>query len=596
MAVLGADAAGCPTSIWITWPPAASIRAAAAITSITMNAGTSLRPEAAVRTVLARSLSVASSIDICYRFHVPVLTPQTSLIPRIVRAYRGSNPPPIHKDCLMLLRIALLRKTTGLTAIATAIALVATPIAAFAQEEKVAILRDTETEQLLRDYTRPILRVAGLEKQNIQVTIINQPVFNAFVADGRRIFVNSGALMQSETPNQIIGVLAHETGHLAGGHLARLREQLAAAQTQMIIAMLLGAGALAAGARSNANVGLADAGAAVLAGPQNMIMRNLLSYQRQQEESADRAGVKFLTATGQSAKGMYETFKRFTNDSLFAAHGADPYYQSHPMPAERVAALEELARSSPYWDKKDDPALQMRHDMMRAKISAFMERQDTVYRRYPLSDNSLPARYAHAISTYLHGDLRNALGQIDALIQVQPNNPYFYELRGQALLEGARPAEAIAPLRKAVQLSNSAPLIEMLLGQALVGADNKAYTDEAISILRNAVSRETEQPLGYTQLAMAYARKGDLAEADLASAQAAFLRGDNKTARDLASRAKTRFAVGTPGWVKADDIVQAKLASGKKDGPKFQFQTGTSQDRTGRFLGPGREPDSDTNQ
>jgi predicted Zn-dependent protease len=496
----------------------------------------------------------------------------------------------------MLLRLALFRKMTRLTAIATAIALVAAPTAAFAQEEKLAILRDTETEQLLRDYTKPILRVAGLEKQNIQVTIINQPVFNAFVADGRRIFVNSGALMQSETPNQIIGVLAHETGHLAGGHLARLREQLAAAQTQMIIAMLLGAGALAAGARGNGNVGLADAGAAVLAGPQNMIMRNLLSYQRQQEESADRAGVKFLTATGQSAKGMYETFKRFSNDSLFSAHGADPYYQSHPMPAERVAALEELARSSPYWDKKDDPALQMRHDMIRAKISAFLERQDTIYRRYPLSNTGMPARYAHAIATYLHGDLSNALGQIDSLIQAQPNNPYFYELRGQALLEGGKPAEAIPALRKAVALSNNAPLIEILLGQALVGADNKAYTEEAIIILRNAMARETEQPLGYSQLAMAFARKGDLAEADLASAQAAFLRGDNKTARDLASRAKTRFAIGTPGWVKADDIVQAKLAGGKKDGPKFQFQTGSSQDRTGRFSGPGRQPDSDANQ
>jgi predicted Zn-dependent protease len=249
----------------------------------------------------------------------------------------------------MLLRIALLRKTRKLTAVTTAIALTLAPIPALAQEgEKLAILRDTEAEQLLRDYTRPILRVAGLEKQNIQVTIINQAVFNAFVADGRRIFVNHGALLQSETPNQIIGVLAHETGHLAGGHLARLREQLAQAQTQMIIAMLLGVGALAAGAKSNSsNGGLANAGAAAIAGPQTMILRSLLSYQRQQEESADRAGVKFLTATGQSARGMYETFKRFSNDILFAAHGADPYFQSHPMPAERVNALEELARSSP---------------------------------------------------------------------------------------------------------------------------------------------------------------------------------------------------------------------------------------------------------
>jgi len=466
----------------------------------------------------------------------------------------------------MPLRTAPRKITSKLTALMTAVALAVAPVSsALAQQAKgPPVIRDTEAEQLLREYTRPILRAAGLEKQNIQMVIINESVFNAFVADGRRIFVNYGALMQSETPNQIIGVLAHETGHLAGGHLSKLREHLAQAQTQMIIAMLLGAGALVAGARSgNPNSGLSNVGAAAVAAPGEMIRRNLLSYVRQQEENADRAGVKFLTATGQSARGMYETFKRFTNDSLFAARGADPYVQSHPMPAERVAALEELARSSPYWDKKDDPALQLRHDMVRAKISAFMERQDTVYRRYPLSNDTLPARYARAITTYLHGDLRSALAQIDGLIQLQPNNPYFYELRGQALLEGGKPVEAIAPLRKAVALSNNAPLIEMLLGQALVGANNKAYTEEAITILRAAVARETEAPLGYMQLAMAYGRKGDLAQADLASAQSAFLRGDNKTARELASRAKTRFAVGTPGWVKADDIVAAKPLPGQ---------------------------------
>jgi len=455
---------------------------------------------------------------------------------------------------------------SGLTAVTVAAALALAPIARVGAEEKVnkgpPILRDAETEQLLRDYTRPVLRAAGLEKQNIQVVIISDASFNAFVADGRRIFVNYGAILQSETPNQLIGVLAHETGHLAGGHLAKFRMQLESAQTEMIIAMLLGVGAMAAGVKSgNSNNGLADVGAAAVAGPQSMIMRSLISYQRTQEEQADRAGVKFLTATGQSAKGMVDTFKRFSNESLFAAHGADPYLQSHPMPADRVAALETVAQASPYWDKKDDPALQMRHDMVRAKISAFMERPDTVYHRYPLSNQGLPARYARAIVTYLHGDLRDALAQIDGLIHAEPANPYFYELRGQALLEGGKPDEAIEPLRKAVQLSNNAPLIEMLLGQALVGTDNKAHTDEAIAILKAAVSRETEAPIGYTQLAMAYGRKGDYAEADLASAQAAFLRGDNKTARDLASRAKTRFAIGTPGWVKADDIVSAKLPS-----------------------------------
>jgi predicted Zn-dependent protease len=452
------------------------------------------------------------------------------------------------------------------TAIATAVALTLSPLPAYAQARDASrgppIIRDAEIEQLLRDYTAPVLRAAGLTKQNVQVVIINEPSFNAFVIDGRRIFVNSGALMESQTPNQIIGVLAHETGHIAGGHLAKLREQLARAQTQAILATILGVGAIAAGAatnRGNSNNGLANAGAAALSAPQEVIRRNLLSYQRQQEESADRAAVRYLNETRQSPKGMYETFKRFSEQIMFVARGADPYSQSHPMPTERVAALAEFARSSPFWDKKDDASVQLRHDMMRAKISGFMERPDTVLRRYPMSNDSLPARYARAIAGYKHGDLRNAIAQIDGLLQVQPNNAYFYELRGQALLEGGRPNDAIAPLRRALQLSSNSPLIAMMLGQALVASNNPAYAEEAIGILRGALAREPEAPIGYMQLAMAYGRKGNFAEADLASAQAAFLRGDMKTARDLASRAKTRFAVGSPGWVKADDIVNTKL-------------------------------------
>jgi predicted Zn-dependent protease len=460
------------------------------------------------------------------------------------------------------------RMASKWTALLTAAALLVAPMAAQAQANRgPPLLRDAEIEQLLRDYTRPILRAAGMEKQNIQVVIINDSTFNAFVADGHRIFVNYGALMQSQTPNQLIGVLAHETGHLAGGHLSKMREQMARAQTSMIVAMLLGVGAMVAGSRSGDNNGggssASSIGAAALSAPQALFQSTMLSYVRQQEENADRAGVKFLTMTQQSPKGMYETFKRFSSDSLFAAHGADPYQQSHPMPRERVAALEEFAKTSPYWDKKDDPALQLRHDLMRAKTSGFMEPRDTVMRRYPSSDTSLPARYARAIATYRHGDLRDAVAQIDGLLAVQPNNAYFHELKGQALLEGGKPAEAVAPLRRAVQLSNNAPLIEMLLGQAMVASDNKATTDEAIRILRAAVARENEAPIGYVQLALAYGRKGDYAEADLASAQAAFLRGDNKTARDLASRAKARFAIGTPGWVKADDIIAARMPDQK---------------------------------
>ncbi|MFZ3252381.1 MAG: tetratricopeptide repeat protein, partial [Pseudolabrys sp.] len=234
------------------------------------------------------------------------------------------------------------------------------------------------------------------------------------------------------------------------------------------------------------------------------------------------------------------------------------YMQTHPMPADRVAALETLARQSPYWDRKDPPELQLRHDMMRAKLSGFLERADTVARRFPSGDHSLPARYARAISTYRNSDLRQALVQIDGLIQAQPNNPYFYELKGQALLEGGRPAEAVAPLRQAVQLSHSNPLIEILLAQALNATNNPKLAEEAVGLLRTAIVREPEAPEAYSQLAMAYGRKGDLANADLASAQAAFNRGDLKTARQLATRAKTRLRIGSPAWVQADDIVNVK--------------------------------------
>ena len=417
----------------------------------------------------------------------------------------------------------------------------------------IPMIRDAEIEQLLRDYYAPIEKAAGLGGQNIKVVIINDKSFNAFVMDAHRIFVNAGALMEAETPNQLIGVFSHETGHIVGGHLAKMRQELANAQTAAIIAMLLGVGAIAAGAKSN-NADLGNIGGAIFNGPQAYIQNSLLAYQRAQEEQADRAGVRFLTMTEQSAKGMYDTFKRFADESLYSARYANPYAQNHPMPQERMDALAALVKTQ-FWDKKDSPELQFRHDMMRAKMYGFMDRPDAVLRRYPMSNTSLPARYARAISTYRYGDMRDAIVAIDGLIASVPNNPYFHELKGQALLEGGHPAEAITPLRRAVQLAPNQPLIQILLAQALVGTNDPKVSDEAISLLHAALIREPESSDGYMQLAMAYGRKGDLPDADLASAQSAFAKGDNKTARELAARAKERFPIGSPGWVKADDLV-----------------------------------------
>jgi predicted Zn-dependent protease len=445
-------------------------------------------------------------------------------------------------------------------ALVTAAAIATTGLApaAHAQGRKMPIIRDTEIEQLLRDYAAPVLRAAGLARQNVRVVIINDQAFNAFVMDGRHIFVNAGTLFQAKAPNEVIGVLAHETGHLAGGHLSRLRQRLAEAQTQSVIAMLLGVGAMIAGATSGVK-GAGQIGSAAILAPQSAIQRSLLSYVRTQEDQADHAALKLLNASHQSASGMVTVFKRMSNEMLFNSRYVDPYAQTHPMPADRVAALESSAKASPYWDRKDPPVLQLRHDMMRAKLSGFLEHQGTVLRRYPPSDQSLPARYARAIATYRHADLRQAVAQIDALISAQPGNPFFHELKGQALLEGGRPAEAVAPLRQAERLSQHAPLIGIMLAQALIATNQTEYAGEAVELLRAALREEPDTPAAYEQLAMAYGRKGDLAQADLASAQAAFARGDVKTARQLAARAKTRLPVGSPAWVRADDIVSVKM-------------------------------------
>jgi predicted Zn-dependent protease len=321
--------------------------------------------------------------------------------------------------------------------------------------------------------------------------------------------------------------------------------------------MLLALGAAVGGAATNAP-GVGQALPGLMMGPQEMIRRSLLSYVRQQEEAADRAAVNFLNATGQSTKGMLETFKRFADQTMFLSRSVDPYTLTHPMPRDRIAVLENLARESPYYDRKDSPQLQLRHEMMRAKLSGFIDRQDVVLRRYPPTNNSLPARYARAIAASRFGNVRDAVTSVDSLIAEHPDNAYFHELKGQILLESARAKDAIVPLRRAVAASHGSPLIRMMLGQALVQSGDPAVAEEAVAELRQALAKEPNAPLGYRQLAIALGRKGDRASADLASAQASFNEGDFNTARQLAARAQRVMPKGTPGWLKADDIVNYK--------------------------------------
>jgi len=425
---------------------------------------------------------------------------------------------------------------------------------AVAQSGGIGAIRDSEIEALVRDYTVPILEAARVNSRSVEIYLVNDTSFNAFVANGQRIFINAGTLMQAETPNEVIGVIAHETAHIAGGHLARQREALSRTRAASIIAMLLGAGAIAAGASSGSSEA-AQAGSAIIAGGQNAALLSLLAYRRSEEAAADRGAVRYLNATGQSSKGMLTTFARFADQQLFSSSNIDPYFQSHPMARDRASALEAMAETSPYFDRTDPPELQLRHDLMRAKLSGFLEHKDIVFRRYPRSDNSLPARYARAIATYLRVDVNSALQMIDGLIQTQPNNPYFWELRGQALLESGRPAQAIDPLRKAVVLAPGSGLIRMLLGQALLATEETGNLDAAITELTRALSTEPDASIGLRQLAIAYGRKGDIVRAEMMTARAYFAEGDLNRAKQHAARVQRRAARGTPLWIQADDII-----------------------------------------
>lgn len=431
-----------------------------------------------------------------------------------------------------------------------------------AQSQSVPIIRDAEIEQLLADYTAPIFRAAGL-KNNAQIVIVNDQSFNAFV-DGQRLFVNIGAILQADTPNEIIGVIAHETGHLANGHQQRLREQLKRAQTMAVIGMLLGIGASVAGA-SAGNSSAAGAGGGIAAGSSEIAMRTLLNYQRSEEAAADRAAVNYLNKSGQSTKGMLITFERFSSALALSGAKVDPYRISHPLPRERIAALETLAKQSPYYDKKDSPELQLRHDMARAKIAANTGRFTELRRMFKDNPRGLPARYGEAILAVESGSPKNALPKVNALIKEQPRNPFFEELLGDALIKANDPAGAAAAYKKAADLDpRGSSLLRISYGHALLLTNNPKNIPLAITEIRNGITKEPEFSAGYGYLAMAYGRSGQTALADLATADMHYYNGDRMQARIFATRAQQKLAPGSADWLRAQDILNTTKSTKNK--------------------------------
>lgn len=425
-----------------------------------------------------------------------------------------------------------------------------------------SIVRDAEAEALISTYLAPIFKVAGIRSQNRHVYLVPDQSFNAFVADGSSIYVNVGAIIASETPGELIGVLAHETAHVANGDLARFKQQLQSTKNAALIASLVGLGAAAAGAASGVG-GLAQAGTGIIAGTGHVAQRSLLSYRRSQEAEADRAAIAYLDKSGQSGAGMLKTLERIANENLFLSRNANPYVLSHPLPRERIISLRDAVTRSQYYNRPDSPDLVRRHQMVQAKLIGFTWRPDKMDRRYRRGDNSLEARYARAISAYLHGPLPLALKQIDGLINSVPDNPYFWELKGQALLESGNPKDAIAPLRKAVSLAPKSGLIRILYGQALVATGSKANLGEAIKTLSIGLQAEPDVSVGYRALARAHAMNNDIAMADLATAQGYFSDGAIEDARRHAARAQAKLKRNSPAWLRADDIVSYKK-------PKFR--------------------------
>jgi len=444
------------------------------------------------------------------------------------------------------------------TALAVALSVIATPLGQAFAQQRVAVVRDAEIEALVRDYAKPILQVAGLSKAGISIVLVNDRHFNAFV-DGRRIFINTGAIAAADTPNEIIGVLAHETGHLAGGHQQKLRQQIAQMRTLAIVASLLGVGAMAIGAATDTK-GIGRAGAPLMSGGMEVARRSLLIYQRTEEAAADRSALTYLERTKQSAKGMLTTFRRFQGAMSLAGTQADPYLQSHPMPQDRIESLQTLARSSPYFDATDSPQLQIRHDLVRAKIAAFTGSSATAAQLWRKEPTGLAASYGDAISTYLNGSLKSALSKTDALIKAMPKHPYFYELRGDIFFKANRPKDAAASYAKAISLDPvKSSLLQLSYGQALVATGDPDSMQKAVTTLKAALDRDKENVDGYRYLAQAYGTLGDIGQAQLATAEGYYYAGGYKDAKIFAARAQQVLKRGSPGWVRAQDIINFKI-------------------------------------
>ncbi|HVO04802.1 MAG TPA: M48 family metalloprotease [Candidatus Cybelea sp.] len=413
-----------------------------------------------------------------------------------------------------------------------------------------SLIRDAEIEATIRAYADPLFSAAGLDAAAIKVHLIESDQINAFVAPGNNMFIYTGLLMRADSPNQVIGVIAHETGHIADGHLVRIQQELHNATIESIIAMVAGIGAGVA--TGNAGVGM---GAAAIG--QGVAQRNLLKYSRVQEASADQAGMRFLDASHQSARGLLEFFQKLEGEEYLMPGSQDPYLQTHPLTRDRIESVQQHVDNSPYSDAKDTPALVAMHLRMLAKLKGYIWPLDRVMQAYPPSDNSQPARYARAIALYRVSRTREALALMGSLLKESPQDPFYLEQTGQILFENGRLADALPYYQRAAEIRPRESLLRLELGQVQIETEQPQYVKPAIANLEFATQMESNDPFGWQLLAVAYGRDNQLGMSALAQAEQALASGNKREAKAQAKRALKGLPDGSPGWLRANDIVSA---------------------------------------
>jgi predicted Zn-dependent protease len=410
----------------------------------------------------------------------------------------------------------------------------------------LTILRDAEAEDIIRAWATPLFTAAGLEADVVQVHLVHSNDINAFVAGGQRIFVHSGLLLASENANQVMGVIAHETGHIAGSHLSRIQDELRGLTAQSIIAMVAGAAAAVASGRP-------DAGVAAILGAQHIGERGLLQYSRTQEAAADQAGIQFLERAQQSGQGLLRFLEILGEQELLSVGQQDPYVRSHPISRERVALLKESVAKSRWSRQVDNAEDAERYARLKGKLMGFVD-PGTALRTYPPKDTGVAARYARATAYHRSGDAARAGAEMDSLLAERPNDPYFLEFKGQILAESGHPVESLPFYQRAVELAPNAALIRQGYGQALLAIDGGTQAQQAIDQLRRTIRQEPQNGSAWAFLAQAYGRTGDVAQASLASAEQFSLGGRWRDAILQAGRAEKMLPVGSPGHLRAQDI------------------------------------------